>query len=87
MLDHLRERLTEEGIGYENVVREIDGKEFVYIHHGAFGYPKGIKIKRNEFRPDFRVSYDGLGYYTKVCGYTSWMNLEEIVRTAKEWGK
>lgn len=77
--------LEEHGIEYtkyENV--NGSGVDFVYLHHGCYGHPTGVEIERNEFRPDFRISIHGDEpegrVYTRVCGYISYMTLDEVLK-------
>lgn len=86
MMNKLCNRLEFEGIEYKRF--DVNGLDLIYIHHGAFGHPSGLKIRRGEFRPDFRVSYHGDGeyYYTRVCGAIKVLTLDEIIETAKTWG-
>lgn len=69
--------------GIEYVINEApDGTRFIYINHGDFGRPKGLKINKKEFRPEFRISVHAPGMiYTKICGYTSYMRMEDILDT------
>lgn len=77
------EILNKNEIGFE--IDGYVGSERIYINHGAFGHPDGMKIKKNEFRPEFRITFHDGRLYTKVCGHTSYMTMNEILETIEKW--
>lgn len=83
LFDKICKILNNNQIGYH--IQECENEfKFIYIDHGRYGRPKGLKIKKNEFRPDFRISvHDDGRIYTKDCGWTSYMTMEEILEKLK----
>lgn len=64
-----------------------DETTFIYIDSEDYGHPIGVKIKKGEFRPDFRISVhndDPAGLvYVRDCGWVSYWTMDEVVEKFK----
>lgn len=84
-IEDVHEILKNEGIEHEIYEWEDDYK-VIYINQGPFGMPAGLKIKKDQFRPEFRISIDDYflnRVYTKICGATEYMTLEDAISIIK----